>query len=158
MVRILRYPVEVSAGAISNPVRTHQEKLMKTNLVKMIGCLVVTGSTAMTVVPYVSAESAQATQPSRDRVLASMDVDKIEGKDVLDSSGKQLGDVDEVVVNKSNQTMAVIGLEDSDKEVAVPLSRLTLAADGKNLITQLSRAELLAMPDYDPMDMESVDD
>jgi hypothetical protein len=131
---------------------------MKTTLVKMIGCLVLTGATAATVVPSALAESSASVMPSTDRSLASMDVDKIEGKDLLDKTGKQLGDVDEVVVSKSRQTMAVIGLEDSDKEVAVPLTRLTLSADGKNLVTQLSRAELLAMPDYDPMDMESVDE
>jgi sporulation protein YlmC with PRC-barrel domain len=135
---------------------------MKTNLVKMIGCFVLAGTTVAVVVPNASAEAgasamSASTQPSKDRSLASMDVDKIEGKDVLDSAGKQLGDVDEVVVNKASQTMAVIGLEDSTKEVAVPLTRLSLSADGKNLITQLSRAELLAMPDYDPNDMKSVD-
>jgi sporulation protein YlmC with PRC-barrel domain len=136
---------------------------MKTTLVRTIGILVLTGATVAMAAANVKAETpasatGQASQAGTDRALATMDVDKIEGKDVFDSAGKQLGDVDEVVVNKANQTLAVIGLEDSDKEVAVPLSRFTLSADGKNLITQLTKAELLAMPDYDPLDMESIDE
>ena len=122
---------------------------MKTTLATVIACLALTGTTAT-----LAADPGQTASAA----VAALDVDEIEGKDILDSTGRQLGDVDEVVKGSNNQTMAVIGLEDSDKEVAVPLDKLSLSADGKNLITRLSRTELQALPDYDPMDMQSVDE
>ena len=125
---------------------------MKTTFAKTLACLVLAGST------FVWAEGEpQPGMKTTTGGVASMDVDEIEGKDIVDSTGAQLGDIDEVVVNNASQKMAVIGLEDSDKEVAVPLSKLTLASDGKNFVTQLTKSELQALPDYDPMDMKSVD-
>lgn len=132
---------------------------MKTTLAKMIACLALTGTTAaMAAGNDTTGAMGQTSRQVTEASIASMDVDDIEGKDILDSSGSQLGDVDEVVVNKSNQTMAVIGLEDSDKEVVVPLHKLALSGDGKNLVTRLTKAELQSMPDYDPLDMKSVDE
>lgn len=132
---------------------------MKHTLAKMIACLALTGSAvAMAESAATQGAAVQPSTHSSATALGNMDVDKIEGKDILDSSGAQLGDVDEVVVNNANQPMAVIGLEDSDKEVAVPLNKLALSSDGKNIVTRLSRADLLALPDYDPMDMKSIDD
>lgn len=88
--------------------------------------------------------------------MAALNPDAIEGKDVKDSAGQQLGDVDEVVKDATNGHMAVIGLEDSTKEVAIPVTELSMSADGKTLSTTLTRAQLEALPDYDPMDKESV--
>ncbi|HEY6130824.1 MAG TPA: PRC-barrel domain-containing protein [Halioglobus sp.] len=135
---------------------------MKTTLAKLIACLALTGTTVAIAAPNVitlaDANTMGQANVAIDKSLATLDVDEIEGKDILDATGRQLGDVDEVVTSKNNQTMAVIGLEDSDKEVAVPLSSLSLSADGKNLTTRLSKTELMAMPDYDPMDMQSVEE
>lgn len=130
---------------------------MKTTLAKMIACLALTGATAaVTAGNEATGTMGQTSKQVTDASIATMEIDDIEGKEILDSSGRQLGDVDEVVVNKSNQSMAVIGLEDSAKEVAVPLNKLALSGDGKNLVTRLSKSELEAMPDYDPADMKSV--
>lgn len=89
---------------------------------------------------------------------AALHPDVIEGKDVVDISGEQLGDVDEVVKDRDNRHLAVIGLEDSRKEVAIPIDRLSLSTDGEFLVTRMTRDELEALPDYDPMDMESVEE
>jgi hypothetical protein len=88
----------------------------------------------------------------------AVDIDELEGKDVFDPYGGQLGDVDEIVVDKSNHRMAVIGLEDSAREVVVPIDELALSADGDSLTTKLTRAELETLPDYDPSDLDSVDE
>lgn len=132
---------------------------MNTTLTKFLACLAMTGTTvAMAAGDATTGTMGHASTQVSEASIAAMDIDDIEGKDLLDSSGTQLGDVDEIVVNQSKQTMAVIGLEDSDKEVVVPLNKLALSGDGKNLVTRLTRAELLAMPDYDPLDMESVEE
>jgi glyceraldehyde-3-phosphate dehydrogenase/erythrose-4-phosphate dehydrogenase len=90
--------------------------------------------------------------------ITDLHEEDVEGKTILDSTGSVLGDADELVQNKSAQKLVVIGLEDSDKEVAVPLEKFSMSSDGENLTIDMSKAELLALPDYDPMDMESADD
>ena len=98
---------------------------------------------------------AQATMHSP---LATMDIDELEGMDIYDSDGAQLGDVDEVVKNVNNEPMFVIGLEDDTKEVVVPMDKLALSSDGTHITTTMTRVELLEMKDYDPLDMDSVDE
>jgi|GEM_PF-1833131 len=90
--------------------------------------------------------------------LEAMDPDDLEGMDIYDSSNKKIGDVDEIVVNKSGKKMAVIGLEDDTKEVAVSLDRLTRSSDKEKLSIDMTRKELMTLPDYDPMDMESAEE
>lgn len=110
---------------------------------------------------FVSADNDNVAKKDKyhsQKAIAAMDPDAIEGKDLLDSNGQQLGDVDELVHGSTGEQMAVIGLEDSLKEVVIPLDKLELSADGQNFVTMLTRAELEAMPDYDPMDLESVDE
>lgn len=89
---------------------------------------------------------------SSDASLADAD---LEGKDVVDASGETIGDIDRVVTD-GNERKAIIGLSDSLREVAVPLSELSLAADG-NVSVNLSRDELEAYEDVDPMDYEEAD-
>ena len=97
---------------------------------------------------------ALAASPS----LSDLHEDDIEGKTILDSTGSLLGDADELVQNKAKEKLVVIGLEDSDKEVAVPIGKFSMSSDGENLTTTMTKGELLALPDYDPMDMESADE
>jgi hypothetical protein len=101
---------------------------------------------------------AQNATPQEQTAIWAVDPDKLEGMDILDSNGQQLGDADDVVVDKTNRRLVVIGLEDSTKEVVVTIDSLALSADGETLSTTLTRGELEALPDYDPSDMESVDD
>ncbi|MEH6562901.1 MAG: PRC-barrel domain-containing protein [Marinobacter sp.] len=97
-------------------------------------------------------------QHSPQSKLSSMSPDDLEGMDIYNDSKEEIGDIDEIVKDKSGQHMAVIGLKDSMKEVAVPLDTLSMSSDGETLTTDMSQKELLALPDYDPMDMESVDE
>lgn len=135
---------------------------MKTAMSKTIACLVLSGATALvtageTTNPYGDA-AGQHKQTADKSALSRLSPDDLEGMDIYDSNGEQLGDVDAVVKDLRNQHMIVIGLEDDMKEVAVPIDKLALSANGERITTRLTRNELLAMPDYDPMDMESVDD
>jgi len=78
-------------------------------------------------------------------------VSDIEGDEVIDSSGAVVGEVDRVANSKSMEAMVIIGLRDSQKEVAVPLSSVKVAADGKVSINS-TRAQLEAQEDIDPLD------
>lgn len=134
---------------------------MKTILAKAVVCLALSGAVAAMADDDTmkNADNLSPTvQADMHSALANMDIDEIEGKDIYDSNGMQLGDVDEVVKNSAGQPMIVIGLEDDTKEVVVPMDKLTLSTDGSRLTTTLTRAELMGMKDYDPTDLESVDE
>lgn len=134
---------------------------MKTVLAKAVVCLALSGAVAAMADDDTIKNAdnlSPAVQANMHSALANMDIDEIEGKDIYDSNGMQLGDVDEVVKNSAGLPMIVIGLEDDTKEVVVPMDRLTLSADGSRLTTTLTRAELMGLKDYDPMDLESVDE
>ena len=87
--------------------------------------------------------------------MAALNPDELEGKDLYDSAGTQIGDIDEVVIDRTDQHLAVVGLKGSMKEVTIPVSKLSMSADGKTLKTSLTKDQLEALPDYDPMDMKS---
>lgn len=112
---------------------------------------------SLTLVGASCAAIADDNDYSSTKVMA-VDPAAYEGKDIMDSAGNQLGDIDEVVKDKSNRQMVVIDLEDSTKEVVIPIDRVSMSADGNTLTTTMTRKELEALPDYDPMDMESVDE
>jgi sporulation protein YlmC with PRC-barrel domain len=97
-------------------------------------------------------------QHSSMNTINSMNPDELEGMDIYNSDGEEIGDVDEIVKDKNGQRMAVIGLDGDTKEVAVPLSKLSMNGDGDKLMIKMTNKELMALPDYDPMDMESVDE
>jgi len=90
--------------------------------------------------------------------LDSMNPDELEGMNIYNSKDEQIGGIDEIVKGKNGQHMAVIGLEGDTKEVVVPLSALSKSGNGDKLMIKMSREELMELPDYDPMDMESVDE
>lgn len=105
-----------------------------------------------------STDKMATDQHSSMNTLNSMNPDELEGVDIYNSDGEKIGDVDEIVKGKNGQRMAVIGLDGDTKEVAVPLSKLSMNSDGDKLMIEMTNKELMALPDYDPMDMESVDE
>jgi len=105
-----------------------------------------------------STDKTATDQNSSMNTLNSMNPDELEGVDIYNSDGEKIGDVDEIVKGKNGQRMAVIGLDGDTKEVAVPLSKLSMNSDGDKLMIEMTNKELMALPDYDPMDMESVDE
>tara|TARA_R110002073_G_scaffold180081_2_gene338490 strand:+ start:348 stop:752 length:405 start_codon:yes stop_codon:yes gene_type:complete len=134
---------------------------MKKTIASVVACLAMSGPAATMADEDTikNADNLSATaQATMHSPLATMDIDELEGMDIYDSDGAQLGDVDEVVKNVNNEPMFVIGLEDDTKEVVVPMEKLALASDGTHITTTMTRAELLEMKDYDPLDMESVDE
>ena len=92
-----------------------------------------------------------------------MSSDDLKGKNVMSSSGEKVGDVDAIVFgDNSTDKLVIIGLSgvvgDGAKEVAVPMSVLRVADDGRNLIVNTSRAALESQPDVDVRDYREVDE
>lgn len=80
----------------------------------------------------------------------------LEGKPVVDSAGMEVGDVDRVAMDGTDKVV-IIGLQDSQKEVAVPVTSVKLTSDGK-VATTLSKTQLESLADIDPTDFTSLND
>ncbi|MEG3182053.1 hypothetical protein [Sphingomonas sp. LT1P40] len=79
---------------------------------------------------------------------------QIEDADLIDSSGKDLGDVERVETDASGNIVGVIVEVDDtnpDRLVRLPLTRLTAASDGDDwdLRAATTRDELIALPQVD---------
>lgn len=99
-------------------------------------------------------KKAHHAQPA-DRQLTNATAADLEGMVVTNAQGKELGDVDNVLIDSATrERVAIIGLKgivgDGAKEVAVPLSELTLSPNRDRLQAALTREELELRPDYDP--------
>ena len=81
-----------------------------------------------------------------------MRVSDLEGKEVRNAAGQEVGDIDEIVLDAQQQPMAVISvggfLGIGDKDVLVPLDRMRLQGDQVVLMSDRSEDELKQMPEY----------
>jgi hypothetical protein len=79
-------------------------------------------------------------------------VEQIEDMDLVDRSGNDIGDVEEVLTDASGQPAAVAAevggfLGIGDKEVIIGLDQLRV--NGDDLTTTLSKEQLEALPEWD---------
>jgi hypothetical protein len=79
-------------------------------------------------------------------------VEQIEDMDLVDGSGNDIGDVEEVLTDASGQPAAVAAevggfLGIGDKEVIIGLDQLRV--NGDDLTTTLSKEQLEALPEWD---------
>jgi sporulation protein YlmC with PRC-barrel domain len=123
---------------------------------KLLAIAAVVGISTLGVSPLASAEGDAALR------LDGMKISEIEGKAVLTNTGEKVGDVSDVVYDDTGSNkLVIVGLDGAvgagAKEVAIPLSRLSLSQDGKQLATNLTRPEIEAMPDVDPGDYQKVE-
>jgi hypothetical protein len=82
----------------------------------------------------------------------NLTVDQIEDMDVVDGSGTDIGDVEEVLTGPDGQPAAVAAevggfLGIGDKEVIIGLDQLRV--NGEDLTTTLSKEQLEALPEWD---------
>lgn len=100
---------------------------------------------------------------SYEESLADVGVSELVGKELVNASGEELGDVDKVVVNRNtNEKMVVIGLKgivgDAAKEVAIPIDQIKMSPSGDKIETNLSKEDLEVRPDIDPGDFTELKD
>lgn len=79
---------------------------------------------------------------------------QLEDADLIDTTGRDLGDVERVETDASGEVVAVIVEVDDtspDRFVRMPITRLTAVADGDDwdLRAATSREELMALPQVD---------
>lgn len=80
-----------------------------------------------------------------------MSVDDVEDEDVHDAQGAEIGEVEEVLEDRSGRIVALAvefdDVLDDDEERVVGLERLRL--EGDRLVTDLSAQEIRALPVWD---------
>ena len=81
-----------------------------------------------------------------------MTVDNLEDADLIDPTGENIGEVDDVLLGQDGSTMAVsldVGgfLGIGEKNVVIPIDSLTMVEDGVSV--DMTKDELEALPEYD---------
>lgn len=94
--------------------------------------------------------------------MLGMKVREIIGRDVVNASGKDIGEIDDIVINDQDQAMyAVIGVGGflglGQKEIAIPFEQLRLGADNVILMSERSESDLKQMPAYRKGQWKSVE-
>jgi sporulation protein YlmC with PRC-barrel domain len=105
--------------------------------------------------PSATSQPSRAAMPSD---IQSMKVGDLVGKSVYDDKGERIGEVDDVVVNKSTkQTAAVIGvggfLGIGERKAAVPVSELKVQGD-KIVGSGLTKDAVKSMAEYKDSDKD----
>ena len=107
--------------------------------------------------------TAAAVGSSRDAsAMMGMKAQELIGRDVVNASGKDIGEIDDIVINDQDQAMyAVIGVGGflglGEKAVAIPFEQLRLGAANVILMSERGESELKQLPSYRKGQWKSVE-
>lgn len=104
--------------------------------------------------PQVAAAAAGGQQQgATGDQLAAMNPEDLVGGEVLNSEGEAIGEVEDVVADRDQVPHAVVSVGGflglGEKEVVVPMDRLTSGHEGQGLTTDLTQDELEGLPAYE---------
>ena len=109
--------------------------------------------------PPASGSQAGASTPSTAAVgtapwYGRFSADDLIGKDVVNTKGDEVGEIEDIVVDPSSRAMyAVVSvggfLGIGDKTIAVPFEQLNIGAEDAILMSEQSESELKQLPAYD---------
>jgi hypothetical protein len=116
-----------------------------------------TGTTTAPADTTVPMAGDSATDTMAPQSLSEMTVGDLNGTDVMDANGDNIGKITDVVQG-TNEGEAVLGIGGflgiGRYDVALPLSDLSYNAQDRVISVSLTREELEAMPEYDGTDRE----
>lgn len=109
-----------------------------------------------------SSTAAAAGSSGGANAMMGMKAQELIGRDVVNASGKDIGEIDDIVINDQDQAMyAVIGVGGflglGQKEVAIPFEQLRLGAENVILMSERSEGDLKQMPPYRKGQWKSVE-
>jgi len=109
----------------------------------------------------ISVDNSGTVFPDHAEREAYVEADGVDGTTVENTHGELIGDIDRVVQDKSGNKLAILGLADSLKEVAVPVEELQWKTSGEainqTLVIDATMSELESRKDIDPFDYEELD-
>jgi hypothetical protein len=134
--------------------------LMTTSALSLLLATSAIAQTATTTAPTdstVPMAGDSATDTMVPQSLSEMTVGDLNGTDVMDANGDNIGKITDVVQG-TNEGEAVLGIGGflgiGRYDVALPLSDLSYNAQDRVISVSLTREELEAMPEYDGTDRE----
>jgi sporulation protein YlmC with PRC-barrel domain len=109
-----------------------------------------------------SSSAATAAGTSGANAMMGMKAQELIGRDVVNASGKDIGEIDDIVINEQDQALyAVIGVGGflglGGKEIAIPFEQLRLGADNVILMSERGESDLKQMPAYRKGQWKSVE-
>lgn len=118
----------------------------------LVGLLAIGAAEAQIAAPRDQAAGYREVKDER-RIIPpfNLTVDQLDDLDVFTATGERIGEVEEVLMDGAGRAIAVSvelgGVLGGDEERIVPLDRLRL--EGQRLVTDLTRAQVEAMPHWD---------
>jgi sporulation protein YlmC with PRC-barrel domain len=112
-------------------------------------------STAVAALLSLGMSALPATMASADVTATSVvgQPEELIGKNVVDEQGKDVGDIDSVLIDKDGQVKYVIVgvggfLGIGEKHVAMKWDDLKITENGERVLTNVTKEQLQALPDY----------
>jgi len=109
-----------------------------------------------------SSAAAAAGSSAAANAMMGMKAQELIGRDVVNAAGKEVGEIDDIVVNDRDRAIyAVVGVGGflglGEKDVAIPFNQLRLGADNVILMSEKGEGELKEMPSYKRGQWKSVE-
>ena len=99
-----------------------------------------------------SSDMKTPAKPEIDSKLGAMTAKEIVGKDVVNANGKEIGEIEDLVIDDNKTVHAVIGvggfLGIGEKDVLVPFSQLRIGADNAIMMSEATEEDLKKLPEY----------
>jgi hypothetical protein len=105
--------------------------------------------------PTMPAGAEAIPAPTLDARLAGLTIDEIEDMDVVDRTGREIGEIEEVLRGPAG---LVAEIEIDDREVAVPLDHLALTEQGRIFLRSMSAEDVQRLPKASRDGMAEVED
>lgn len=107
-----------------------------------------------------SSDMKTAAKPGIDSKLGAMTAKEIVGKDVVNADGKEIGEIEDLVIDDNKTVHAVIGvggfLGIGEKDVLVPFSQLRMGADNAIMMSEATEEDLKKLPEYKKDDYQAL--
>lgn len=98
--------------------------------------------------------AASSTDTSQSTISGGITAEELVGRNVVNRQGENVGEVESLVVQpKKNEVHAVISIGGflgiGDRDVAIPLKDLEIGDDNVTLMSQQTKEDLEALPEYE---------
>jgi len=88
------------------------------------------------------------------QVIGDMTAEQLIGQTLVNSDGKSIGDIDDLVLDHNKLSHVVVGvggfLGMGEKEVALPIDRLQIGEDQTTIMSAVTEDELKQLPNFEP--------
>jgi len=99
-------------------------------------------------------QNAAGTENVNLQVIGDMTAEQLIGQSLVNSDGRSIGDIDDLVLDHNRLSHVVVGvggfLGMGEKEVAIPVERLQIGEDQTTIMSAVTEDELKQLPNFEP--------